>query len=198
MLQPTIQDLLALAEAPPQREDRVARLAEVIRAITPLDAGELVARSEGGLSRFVLAPGLGDAATAALTALGGELTFRVDTAADLKLRNLHPLSALSSILILKLEAPGASAAALVLGHARAWSFPAAPLARLRVVGNMALRLLLPNDLSEGPEGVAEIARLRVHIATLKTEIEALRAHTRNEALRKGGTARPPRPLGKPR
>ena len=179
MLQPTIQDVLALAEAHPQREDRVARLAEVIRAITPFDCGELVAQSEGALSRFVMAPGLGEAATAALTTLSGELTVRIDTAANLKLRNLHPPSPLSSILILKLEAPGASAAALVLGHARAWSFPAAPLSRLRVVGNLALRLLLPKDLSEGTESMTEIARLRVHIATLETEIEALRARTRN-------------------
>ena len=180
MFQETIQDLLAITEAGPGAEDLCDRVRARISAFEPFDSGELLAQTEQGLSRFVLAPGLGGIGEKALAALGDEPTLRVDTAAELFERGLAAGPGLASLLILRLEAPGVASAALVLGHARAWSFAAAPLSRMRTIAGVALRLLVRGpgrgQISEEEVAklVADAARLRARISSLEAEIVSLR------------------------
>ncbi len=186
MFQETIQDVLAIADAGPRPEELLEALRARIAAFERFEGGEIVARTESGLVHFVIAPGLGTIGPKVLEAVGAELTLRIDTAADLKDRGLA-VAGLSSLLVLHIEAAGASAAALVLGHSRAWSFAAAPLARIRTLGSLTLRLLMRSAIppGPGPEAVklnAENARLRNVISGLENEIVALRAE---RAAKKG-------------
>ena len=176
MFHKTIQDLLDVAAAGPRDEDRLNALASILRSAEPFDCGEIVAHTENGLVRFVLAPGLGGAGFAAMDAMVDEVTLRLDTASELKAHKLATIKPVASVLVLRLVTPGVPAAALVLGHQRTWSFPAAPLARLRIVANVGLRLLLQPHRGAGPgeDTAAEVARLRAHIASLEAEIVALR------------------------
>ncbi len=179
MFQETIQDLFAITETGPGAEDLRDRVRARISAFEPFDAGELLVQTEQGLSRFVLAPGLGGIGVKAFAALGDEPTLRVDTAAELQERGLAEGPGLASLLILRLEAPGVASAALVLGHARAWSFAATPLFRTRTIARFALRLLVRGSgTSPAQEEVAELradaARLRARISSLETEIVGLR------------------------
>lgn len=166
MFQQTIQDVLGLAEAGPRPPDLLERLRATLAAFERFESGEILAETPGGLLRFVIAPGLTEAGAAVLDSLGDEPTLRIDTPA--------------SLLALRLEAPGTTRAAIVLGHKRAWSFAAAPLSRIRTLGNLALRLLPRSTIeAAAPEDIktlrAEVARLRAHAATLENEIVALRA-----------------------
>lgn len=193
MLQQMIQDVQALAEAAGRPEDLLAKLRERIASVERLDCGEILATTDLGLVRFELAPGLGEVSTAALKVLTDEPTLRFDTVAQMRDAGLIPPHGLNSILILRLEARGATSAALVLGHARAWSFPAAPLARIRTMGGVTLRLLLaqsspplaaeatlkssPNPSASATDHASfatEVTRLRAHVATLEREIADLR------------------------
>ena len=179
MFQQTIQDALNLAEAGPGPEDVLERVTSTIRAFERFEGAEILAETPAGLRRFVAAPGLGDLGAKILDLLGDEATLRIDTQADMSSKGLVTTSGLASLLVLRLQAPGATRAAIVLGHTRAWSFAAAPLSRIRNVGGMALRLLLrPAVESASPEEVrnlrAEVARLRAHVATLENEIVAQR------------------------
>lgn len=185
MFQQTIQDVLTLAEAGPRPEDLLESLRARITTFEPFECGEIVARTESGLLHFVIAPGLADVGPRALVALGTEPMLRVDTAADLNDRGLA-VPGLSSLLVLRIEAPRVAAAALVLGHRRAWSFAAAPHARIGTLGGLALRLLIRNSTpaGPGPEAIkltAEVARLRAQMSGLENEVVALRAE---RALRK--------------
>ncbi len=128
MFQQTIQDVLTLAEAGPRPEDLLERLRTTIGAFELFECGEIQAETPGGLLRFVIAPGLDEIGAGALDQLGEEPTLRIDTP--------------TSLLVLRLVAPQTTRAAIVLGHPRAWSFAAAPLSRIRTLGNLALRLLL--------------------------------------------------------
>lgn len=180
MFQQTIQDALTLAEAGPGPEDLLERVAGAIRAFETFDCAEIVAETPAGLRRFTAASGLGDVGAKAMDLLGDEPTLRIDTAADMTARGLITSPPLASLLVLRLQALGATRAAIVLGHSRAWSFAAAPLSRIRNVGSMALRLLLRSSVPPPPpEEVralqAEVARLRTHVVTLENEIVALRA-----------------------
>ncbi|MEO8500003.1 MAG: hypothetical protein ABI565_03755 [Vicinamibacteria bacterium] len=183
MFQQTIQDVLSLAEAGPRPEDLLESLRALIAAFEAFECGELVARTEKGLIHFVLAPGLGDAGPRALHALGTEPVLRVDTAADLRDRGLAT-PRLSSLLVLRIEAPRVQAAAIVLGHGRAWSFAAAPQARIRTLGGLALRLLIRNSplAAPGPETV----RLAAEGARLKAQGKALEGRDRRFARRTRG------------
>ncbi len=179
MFQETIQDLLAITEAGHGAEDLCDRVRARISAFEPFDSGELLAQTEQGLRCFVLAPGLGGIGVKALAALGDEPTLRVDTAAELQERGLADGPGLASLLILRLEAPGVASAALVLGHARAWSFAATPLFRTRAIARVALRLLVRGSRTgPTPEDVAKLmadaARLRARISSLESEIVNLR------------------------
>ncbi len=127
MFQQTIQDVLTVAEAGPRPEDLLERLRTTLVAFERFESGEILAETPAGLLRFVIAPGLTEAGATILDSLGDEPMFRIDTP--------------SSLLALRLEAPGTTRAAIVLGHKRAWSFAAAPLSRIRTLGNLALRLL---------------------------------------------------------
>ena len=166
MFQQTIQDVLSLAEAGPRPSDLLERLRVTLAAFERFESGEILAETPGGLLRFVIAPGLGEAGVKVLDSLGDESTYRIDTP--------------TSLLALRLDAPGTTRAAIVLGHARAWSFAAAPLSRIRTLGNLALRLLPRSSIeTAAPEDLkklrAEVARLRAHTASLEDEIVALRA-----------------------
>jgi hypothetical protein len=186
MFQQTIQDALALADAGPRPEDLLECVRARIASFEPFEAAEIVARTENGVFRFVVAPGLGDVGPKALAALGTEPMLRIDTAAGLSERGLSA-PGLSSLLVLRLESARAAAAVIVLGHGRAWSFAAAPLARVRTLGGLALRLLIwnPAAAAAAPDTArltAEVARLRAQGASLEKEIVALRAE---RAARKG-------------
>jgi hypothetical protein len=72
----------------------------------------------------------------------------------------------------------------VLGHRRAWSFAAAPLFRLRTLGNIALRLMVPlTHESRSPTETAvpdwELTRLRNRISSLESEIVSLKTAGRS-------------------
>lgn len=180
MFQQTIQDLLAVAEAGPRADDLLERVRATIVAFERFESGELLAQTQHGLSRFVLARGLGEASPKALAALGKEPTLRVDTNAELQSLGLTEGPGLASLLILRLEMPGVTSAAIVLGHTRPWSFAAAPLSRIRTIGSVALRLLAagpgPDPTSEEVATLrAEVNRLRTHVASLESETAGLRA-----------------------
>jgi hypothetical protein len=166
MFQQTIEDVLTLAEAGPRPQDVLERLRATLSALERFESGEILAETPGGILRFVIAPGLGQEGAAILDSLGDQATFRVDTPA--------------SLLALRLEAPGATRAAIVLVHSRPWSFPAAPLSRIRTLGNLAVRLVPRSSAAPAAAGEveslqAEVARLRAKTATLEDEIAALRA-----------------------
>lgn len=185
MFQQTIQDVLALAEAGPRPEDLLESLRARIATFERFECGEIVARTESGLLHFVIAPGLADVGPRALEALGTEPTLRVDTAAALNDRGLAG-AGLASLLVRRIEAPRVTAAVIVLGHSRAWSFPAAPHSRIGTLGGLALRLLIRNSAlaAPGPEAIkltAEVARLRAQVSGLENDVVALRAE---RALRK--------------
>ncbi len=185
MFQMMIQDLLSLAEAGPQQEELLERLNRLIKGFEAFESGELVVRMASGVSRFVIAPGLGEAAVPALEAieaLGAERTLRLDTVADLRDHGVPRSRDLTSVLILRVEAPGVTSAAIVLGHSRAWSFAAAPLSRVRALGNVALRLLLRTPApapapARNPVPIPDpdVARLKAHVLSLEAEIVRLRA-----------------------
>ncbi|MEO8361565.1 MAG: hypothetical protein ABI672_16140 [Vicinamibacteria bacterium] len=194
MLQQMIQDVLALAEASGRPEDLLAKLKERIATVERLDCGEILAITQRGLVRFELAPGLGEVGTTALKVLGDQPMLRFDLIAQMHEAGLTPPQGLNSLLILRLEASGATSAALVLGHARAWSFPGAPLTRIRTMGGVTLRLLLAQSASPTavPSATAdaslatEVTRLRAHVATLEREIAELRD---DKAKRRSGKPR---------
>lgn len=179
MFQQTIQDLLAIAEAGPHPEGLLEGFRSRIVDVEPFESGEILAETGRGLLQFMVAPGLGEAGPRLLAVLGDEKTLRLDTAAETLERGVVTPAKAASLLVLRIEAPGAERAALVLGHSRAWSFAAAPLSRLRAVSGMALRLLLTTSLgARSPEEArlaAEVARLRVRLSTLDDELVILRA-----------------------
>jgi hypothetical protein len=180
MFEQTIQDVLAITEAEARAESLLERVRERILAFEPFECGELVAQTKAGLSRFVLAQGLGEAGAKALVVLGDEPTLRVDTTEALQAHGLWTGPAHASLLVLRLTAPGVSQAAIVLGHARAWSFAAAPLSRIRTIGGVALRLLLlgsrfPAASEETVRLHLEVAGLRARLSSLESEIAGLRA-----------------------
>jgi len=190
MFQQTIQDVLALAEAGPRPEDLLEVLRARIAAFEAFECGEIVARTEAGLLHFVVSPGLGDLGPGVLQALGTEPTLRLDTADELDERGLAG-PGLTSLLALRLESSHATAAAIVLGHRRAWSFAAAPLSRIRTLSSLALRLLLrssrPSAPTPAPEVLrltTELARMRAHASSLEDEVVVLRAE---RAARKGSS-----------
>jgi hypothetical protein len=180
MFKQTLQDVLAITEAEARAESLLERVRDRILAFEPFEGGEVLARTKAGLSRFVLAPGLGEAGAKALAALGDERTLRIDTTEELQARGLWTGPAHASLLVLRLTAPEVNEAAIVLGHARAWSFAAAPLSRLRTIGEIALRLLLlgsrfPSTSEETVRLHVEVAGLRARLASLESEIADLRA-----------------------
>jgi hypothetical protein len=180
VFQQTLHDIFAITEAEARAESLLHRLRERILAFEPFESGEILAQTRSGLSRFVLAPGLGEAGARALSALGDEPTLRLDTAEQLQHHGLRTDAAANSLLIVHLGAPGVSAAAIVLSHTRAWSFAAAPLSRIRTLGGLALRLLLfgsrfPPTSEETVRLHVEVAGLRARIASLESEIADLRA-----------------------
>ena len=179
MFQQTIQDLLRVAEAFPHREALLERLRSVLLEIEPFECGEIVAETERGLLHFVVAPGLGEAGPRVLAALGDQATLRLDTVEGLQQYDLVPSARVASLLVLRLEAPGAARAAIALGHSRNWSFAAAPLSRLRAISGLALRLVLPGLLAartpEETRLAAEVTRLKALVSTLDDELVALRA-----------------------
>jgi hypothetical protein len=145
MFQQTIQDLLAIAEAGPHPEDLLDRVRSTLGAFERFECGEIAARTERGLVRFVIAPGLGELAPQLLSVLGDQPTLRIDTAAEMSERGLSPLPGLASLLLLRIDTPGAASAVLALGHSRNWSFAGSALSRIRAIGSLALRLLLRNS-----------------------------------------------------
>ncbi len=161
MFQQTIQDVLSLAEASGRPEDVLRCVHARISAFEAFESGELLAQTSDGLRRFVVAPGLGDIGPNALAALGDHETLRIDTVADMETRGLSTGPGTASLLILGIGAPGVIRAAIVLGHSRAWSFAGAPIARVRTIGEVALRLVLSTSGAEahkspkakGSEGV---------------------------------------------
>ena len=183
MFQQTIQDIFAITEAGPRTGDILDRTRDRIRACEAFESGEIVGRIDRDLFRFVLSDGLGEIAVKALSSPDDSGTRRFDTRDSLREKGLVADAGHNSLLVLRLEAPRVTAAALVLGHSRAWSFAAAPLFRIRTLGNVALRLLT----AEGREGQArqeiselqgEVSRLRTHISSLQDEVVALRSHPR--------------------
>lgn len=180
MFQQTIQDVLALAEASSDAVSLLERLRERIASVEPFEGGELVAHTSHGFLRFVFDPGLGEVGAKALAALGDEPTLRVDTLAELQERGLGISPGFNSLLVLRVGAPGATSAAILLSHPRAWSFAAAPLSRIRTIAGVALRLLLagssPAHSSEEVRRLKEeVPRLRAHVTSLEDEIISLRA-----------------------
>jgi len=142
MFQQTIQDLLTVAEASPGPEGLLERVRTTILAFERFEGGEIVAQTDRGLLHFVIAPGLGDIGSKLLPLLGDEKTLRLDTVADFTGRGLAPVPHLASLLLLRIDAPGAAPAVVALGHSRNWSFAASPLSRIRAIASLALRLLL--------------------------------------------------------
>ena len=142
MFQQTIQDLLTVAEASPGPEGLLERVRTTILAFERFEGGQIVAQTDRGLLHFVIAPGLGDIGPKLLPLLGDEKTLRLDTAADFTERGLAPVPHLASLLLLRIDAPGAAPAVVALGHSRNWSFAASPLSRIRAIASLALRLLL--------------------------------------------------------
>jgi len=187
MFQQTIQDLLSVAEAGPYPEDLLERARTTLLGCDPFEGGEIVAETARGLLHFPLAQGLGDIGPRLLPILGDGETVRMDTADDLKERGLVPGPPLASLLLLRLEAPGATGALLALGHSRNWSFAASPLSRIRAIASLTLRLLLRTSLpSKSPEEarlLAEVQRLKGLVSTLDDELVILRAE-RATATRK--------------
>ena len=189
MFQQTIQDVLALAEAAGRTDALLSSARSRLSDFELFQGAELVARTDAGPRRFVVSPGLGDAAVRALEKLDDEPTLRVDTAHDMKAFGLSEDPSLSSLLALRLSAPGVSDAAIVLGHSRAWSFAGTPLSRVRTIGQVALRLLLPVAESHASEEElgrlrAEVSRLRVQVATLENEVAS---HARPPIAAPGAT-----------
>lgn len=181
MFQSTIQDILALTEAAGRPTDLLETLRARIQAFEKFENAEIVAGAGGAIRRFVIAPGLEEAGSAILAALGDDKAVRIDTVTGWKDRGVPLVAGRTSLLAVRLEAPGAPLAALVLGHSRAWSFAGAPLVRLRAIGDVALRLLLgPVATAAAPTRedetrlTTEVARLRTHVATLESEIASLR------------------------
>jgi len=142
MFQQTIQDLLTVAEAGPRPEDLLERVKTTILAFERFEAAEIVARTDRGLLHFVIAPGLSGIAPELLPLLGDEKTLRLDTVAEFTERGLAPVPPLASLLLLRIDAPGTTAALIALGHSRNWSFAASPLSRIRAIASLATRLLL--------------------------------------------------------
>ncbi|MBK5255094.1 MAG: hypothetical protein JJE39_03595 [Vicinamibacteria bacterium] len=179
MFHQTIQDILALTGSGPRTEDILDSVRSRIMAFEPFESGELLARSDQGCRRFVLAPGLGDTGDRVLGALGDEATLRIDTAAEVRERGLEANPGLASLLILRLDVPPFDSAAVVLSHRRAWSFAAASLFRIRTLGNIALRLVAPlartaDPASESSAAEAELSNLRNRVSSLEAEIIGLR------------------------
>lgn len=180
MFQQTIQDVLALAEAGAGADAILECVRERMSAFERFEGAELLARTEAGLHRFAVAPGLGNIGPAALEALGPEPMLRVDTAEDMTRLGLSDARGLPSLLVLSLPTPGVRASAIVLGHSRPWSFAGTPLSRVRTIGQVALRLLL-SGAGDGETSAevarlqAEVNRLRTQVATLKSEIASLRS-----------------------
>jgi hypothetical protein len=112
----------------------------------------------------------------------------MDTASDLRDRGLAPVSPLASLLLLRIDSPGATAALLALGHSRNWSFAASPLSRMRAIGSLTLRLLLKASVpAKSPEEarlLGEVHRLKGLVSNLDEELVALRAE---RAARKSST-----------
>jgi len=190
MFHQTIHDILALTAAAARPEDILDCLRTRILGFEPFECGEIVAHSDRGPVRFAFGAESEDLTEAFLKELGHEPTRRLDTAAEIRERGLLARKDLSSLLILRLELETYDRAALVLGHSRAWSFAAAPLFRLRTLGNIALRLIAP---AADPARTGEVAaleaeqvRLRARIVSLEKEILGLQ----------GGKATPP--SGRPR
>lgn len=186
MFQQTIQDLLAIAEAAPYPEALLERVRASILAFEAFEGGEIVASTDRGLLHFTIAPGLGEIGPQLLPLLGDQPTLRLDTAAELSERGLPKNPRLASLLLLRLEAPGTSAAVIALGHSRNWSFAGSPLSRIRAIGSLALRLLLRASLpAKSPEETrlaAEVQQLKGLVSTLDDELVVLRAE---RAARKG-------------
>ena len=174
MFQQTIQDILTVTAASHGREELLNHVRTTIGAFERFECGELLAQTDKGLLRFVFAQGLGDLGAKALAALGNEPTLRLDTATELVPLGTGALPGLASLLILAIEVPGATSAAILLGHTRAWSFAAAPLSRIRTIGAVALRLLLVQT-PEASVPQAETARLTAEIARLQAQVVALQA-----------------------
>lgn len=186
MVQQTIQDLLAVAEAAPYPEELLGRVRSTLLAFESFECGEIVAATDRGLVHFTIAPGLGDIGQELLPLLGDQATLRLDTAAELAGRGLAANPRLSSLLLLRIEAPAAASAVIVLGHSRNWSFAGSPLSRIRAIASLALRLLLRASLPpKSPEEArlaAEVQRLKALVSTQDDELVVLRA---DRAARKG-------------
>jgi len=186
MFQQTIQDLLAVAEAAPYPEEMLDRVRTTLLAFERFECGEIVAATDRGLLHFTIAPGLGEIGPQLLTLLGDQDTLRLDTAAGLNERGLAANPRLNSLLLLRLEAPGAASGLIALGHSRNWSFAGSPLSRIRAVASLALRLLLraalPGKSPDETRLAAEVARLKALVSTLDDELVVLRAE---RAARKG-------------
>jgi hypothetical protein len=179
MFHQTIQDILAIAGSGPRAEDILESLRSRILAFEPFDSGELLARSERGCERFVMDQGISDIGEKVFAELENEPTWRIDTAAEIQERGFEANPGLSSLLVLRLDVPPFDSAALVLGHRRAWSFAAAPLSRIRTLGNIALRLVAPFARPpQVPAGLSdldtELRTLRSRVADLEAEIIGLR------------------------
>lgn len=175
-----------MAEAAPYPEELLGRVRSTLLAFESFEGGEIVAATDRGLIHFTIAPGLGDIGQKLLPLLGDQETLRLDTAPDLAGRGLAANPRLASLLLLRIEAPGAASAAIALGHSRNWSFAGSPLSRIRAIANLALRLLLrasaPPKSPEETRLAAEVQHLKGLISTLDDELVALRAE---RAARKG-------------
>lgn len=186
MFQQTIQDLLAVAEAAPHPEELLGRVRSTLLAFEGFEGGEIVAKTDRGLIHFTISPGLGDIGPQLPALLGDQETLRLDTATEVAGRGLAGNPRLASLLLLRIEAPGAASAVIALGHSRNWSFAGSPLSRIRAIASLALRLLLRASLPpKSPEETrlaAEVQRLKGLVSTLDDELVVLRAE---RAARKG-------------